>query len=235
MKPSSKISGGERRDSIIRAARNVFASKGFNGTTTRELAQAAGVSEALIFRHFPTKEALYSAIVTSVFDGERTRFRERFESLTPSTATLVVLVYELVQWLLDRKQDVEHYPFFRLIIRSLLDEGEFTRAAIQAGPARWVNKVAESIDVARSTGDMLDAPAKPGLTGWLVHHLITGIMLHNLPGEAVIDYGVSQAELVREVVQFSLRGIGLKEEAFQRCWKEIVSNREAASEGRPGS
>ncbi|MFN2456467.1 MAG: helix-turn-helix domain-containing protein, partial [Pyrinomonadaceae bacterium] len=41
----------------------VFSERGFRGTTTREIARAAGVSEAIIFRHFATKEELYSAIL----------------------------------------------------------------------------------------------------------------------------------------------------------------------------
>src|SRR3982751_6379649 len=65
MKSSSKLSGEERRQAIIRAVRRVFAEKGFHGTTTRELAEAAGVSEALLFKHFPNKEALYSAMQLS--------------------------------------------------------------------------------------------------------------------------------------------------------------------------
>jgi AcrR family transcriptional regulator len=48
---------------LIAAAAALFAAKGFNGTTTREIARAAGVSEALVFKHFPTKRALYAAIL----------------------------------------------------------------------------------------------------------------------------------------------------------------------------
>lgn len=64
MKPSnSRISGRERKASIIEAATVLFAAKGFNGTKTREIAQRAGVSEALVFKHFPTKNHLYAAIL----------------------------------------------------------------------------------------------------------------------------------------------------------------------------
>ena len=48
---------------ILNVAVNLFSRKGFSGTTTREIAQAAGVSEAMVFRHFATKEELYSAIL----------------------------------------------------------------------------------------------------------------------------------------------------------------------------
>ena len=53
----------ERREQIVEAAMRCFADRGFEGTTTRMLARAAGVSEGLIFRHFPTKKSLYRAII----------------------------------------------------------------------------------------------------------------------------------------------------------------------------
>jgi TetR/AcrR family transcriptional regulator len=59
----NRTSAAERQASIISAAASLFAAKGFNGTTTREIAQKAGISEALVFKHFPTKRALYAAIL----------------------------------------------------------------------------------------------------------------------------------------------------------------------------
>ncbi|MGH7363167.1 MAG: TetR/AcrR family transcriptional regulator [Candidatus Methylomirabilales bacterium] len=59
----NRISAPERRQSIIQAALTLFSQKGFRGTTTREIAREAEVSEATIFKHFATKETLYSAII----------------------------------------------------------------------------------------------------------------------------------------------------------------------------
>ena len=58
-----RMSAEDRRFSIIRAAMDVFARLGFKGTTTKEIAEASGISEAIIFRHFATKHDLYSAII----------------------------------------------------------------------------------------------------------------------------------------------------------------------------
>jgi len=62
--PSPRIPAAARKASIIRSAAAIFGEKGFNGTKTREIAARAGVSEALIFKHFPSKEDLYAAILT---------------------------------------------------------------------------------------------------------------------------------------------------------------------------
>jgi AcrR family transcriptional regulator len=60
---TARMAGEERRLQIARVAVSLFSNKGFQGTTTREIAQAAGVSEAMVFRHFATKEELYAAIL----------------------------------------------------------------------------------------------------------------------------------------------------------------------------
>ena len=56
MKSTSKISGDERRASIIKASQSVFVEKGFNGTTTRELAEAARVSEGFCSSTFRARK-----------------------------------------------------------------------------------------------------------------------------------------------------------------------------------
>jgi AcrR family transcriptional regulator len=53
----------ERREAVLRAGMMVFADRGYNGTPTAEVAKAAGISHAYLFRLFPTKAALVQAIV----------------------------------------------------------------------------------------------------------------------------------------------------------------------------
>src|SRR5213080_4315618 len=60
---ASRMAGEERRLQILRVAMSLFSQRGFRGTTTKEIARAASVSEAMVFRHFATKEELYSAIL----------------------------------------------------------------------------------------------------------------------------------------------------------------------------
>ncbi|HEX9918922.1 MAG TPA: TetR/AcrR family transcriptional regulator [Pyrinomonadaceae bacterium] len=60
---SGRMAGEDRRKQILLVAMRLFSQHGFRGTTTKEIAQAAGVSEAMVFRHFANKEELYSAII----------------------------------------------------------------------------------------------------------------------------------------------------------------------------
>jgi TetR/AcrR family transcriptional regulator len=53
----------ERRQQILTAAAELFAHRGFAGTTTRQIAAAVGTTETVLFRHFPTKASLYAAIL----------------------------------------------------------------------------------------------------------------------------------------------------------------------------
>ena len=53
----------ERRVQILDAAAGLFSRRGFAGTTTREIAAAIGTTETVLFRHFPTKQSLYAAIL----------------------------------------------------------------------------------------------------------------------------------------------------------------------------
>ena len=57
------MSGEDRRRQLIEVAIDMFSRRGFGGTTTKEIAGAAGVTEAIIFRHFATKEDFYKAIL----------------------------------------------------------------------------------------------------------------------------------------------------------------------------
>src|SRR5271166_6656252 len=60
---AGRMNAGDRRRQLLDAALELFSRKGFDGATTKEIAAAAGVNEAIIFRHFPNKQALYTAVV----------------------------------------------------------------------------------------------------------------------------------------------------------------------------
>src|SRR5579872_4556577 len=59
----SRLAATDRRRQLLETALDLFSRKGFEGTTTKEIAASAGVTEAIIFRHFPSKQALYTAVL----------------------------------------------------------------------------------------------------------------------------------------------------------------------------
>src|ERR1035437_1511934 len=67
-----RLPAGDRRLQLVETALDFFSRKGFGGTTTKEIAAAAGVTEAIIFRHFPTKQDLYNAVLDHHHDSGRT-------------------------------------------------------------------------------------------------------------------------------------------------------------------
>lgn len=60
-------SSQEAQELLLSAARQVFAARGYAHSSTREIAEAAGVSEALLFRYFGTKAKLFEAAVVGPF------------------------------------------------------------------------------------------------------------------------------------------------------------------------
>jgi TetR/AcrR family transcriptional regulator len=70
----ARMPGEDRRRQLLKVAIESFAQNGFSGTKTKEIAAAAGVSEAILFRHFASKEDLYHAILDekeATMGGER--------------------------------------------------------------------------------------------------------------------------------------------------------------------
>ncbi len=67
--PKKRMAAEDRRAQIVDVALRLFSEKGFSGTRTREIADGAGISEALIFRHFESKEQLYNEALRETLKG----------------------------------------------------------------------------------------------------------------------------------------------------------------------
>lgn len=72
---STRLSASDRRQQILEVASGLFARKGYQGATTREIAEQAGVNEALLFRHFPNKENLYWTMIEELCNARGRRHR----------------------------------------------------------------------------------------------------------------------------------------------------------------
>jgi AcrR family transcriptional regulator len=110
-----------KRQEILKAAMELFAEKGFRGTTTRDLATQADVNEAIIFRYFTNKSALYRAILEEkVHQGHEERYKE-VEQLAKVNDPRTFLEFLGNKFFERHEQDG---TFMRLLLFSALERHE---------------------------------------------------------------------------------------------------------------
>ncbi|MBI5322773.1 MAG: TetR/AcrR family transcriptional regulator [Bradyrhizobium sp.] len=215
-----------RRQLILGAAKRCFARNGFAGTTTKSVAAAAAISEGLLFKHFPSKAALYAEILAEECEADPEL--AHLLGQEPSTATLVELVRGMVGHFVNisNGSDQEEAQRLRFMAASHLEDGEFARLlygkiADLIGPT-----FVTSLERAVEAGDASEIPGEPLNLFWFAHHAVLTAALTRLPGTPCLEYGDATV-LERQLCQFILRGIGLNEAA-------IASHLDRALSSTPG-
>ena len=204
-----RLQAEERRAAIIAAIRPLIASKGLSGTTTKEMAAAAGVSEALIFKHFPTKQALYEAIVHSGAAGEPEL--ERLLDMTPSTATLVHIISLLVRHfavevpLNVKGKQSEH----RFALTDLLQDGQLARLRYDWIAHNVQPLFAACVQAAEVAGDLVASPIPAENRLWFAEHLGSMFASLHMDGRPAVSYAGASGDLAGQLTWFLLRGIGI--------------------------
>jgi TetR/AcrR family transcriptional regulator, transcriptional repressor of aconitase len=223
---NKRLPAFDRRAAIIEAVRPLVARKGLSGTSTKEMAAAAGVSEALIFRHFPSKQALYDAIVQSGAGGNPAI--ERLLSLSPSTATLVQIIRLLVRnFVEDVPGDVDgKLARHRMLLTSVMHDGEFARLSYD-----WVQHnvqplFAASVKAAEAAGDLVPSPIPPENRLWFAEHLGSMFASLQLNENLNVPYASGAADRADQMTWFLLRGIG-----FTDCALAALSDKHPAKKG----
>lgn len=175
IKGSPRIPGKARKAGIIASAASLFAEKGFNGTKTKEIAARAGVSEALIFKHFPSKEDLYAAILAE-------------ESPVPA-------LLSSVKNLAEKRKDVEVFhliantivggapdqELMRLILFSALEGHELSDMFFQNHIRVFYDFLAGYIQQRIDEGAFQPLPpliAARSFMGMLIYHRLLTVLFH---------------------------------------------------------
>jgi AcrR family transcriptional regulator len=201
-----------RRQLILGAAKRCFARHGFAGTTTKSVAAAAAISEGLLFKHFPSKAALYAEILAEECEADPDLAHLLGQG--PSTGTLVELVKGMVRHFLQVSEGPdEEAQRLRLMTTSHLDDGEFARL-LYAKVGDLIGPVfTASLDRAVAAGDASRIGTEPLNLFWFAHHTVLMAALSRLPAVPCLAYG-NAADVERQLCQFLLRGIGLNEAAI---------------------
>ena len=210
-----RLSTEQRRRQVISAAMRLFSSKGFDGTSTREIAQAAGINEALIFRHFQTKEDLYWAVVSSRIQaaGRQEKIRQYLSSSHPDATEVLAAIAEN---LLDRTS--EDADLTRLLLFSALRNSELSENFFRTYMAGIYDALAGFIRQGIGKGQFRKIDpmvAARGFMGMISSH----ILLEELLGGS--RNTVSPRILGRQIADLWLNGMSLAtskdlEESFAR-------------------
>jgi TetR/AcrR family transcriptional regulator, transcriptional repressor of aconitase len=204
-----------RRELILSAAKRCFARHGFAGTTTKSVAAAAAISEGLLFKHFPTKSALYAEILAEECEADPGLIQ--LLGLEPSTETLVILVRGMVGHFRHATDapDREEVQRLRLMVSSQLDDGEFARLLFEKIGVLIGPVFTASLERAVAAGDASKVGRAPLNLFWFAHHTVLMAAVARLPVVPCLDYGnASASDLERQICEFILRGIGLNETAI---------------------
>src|ERR1700749_2550426 len=203
-----------RRQLILGAAKRCFARNGFAGTTTKSVAAAAAISEALLFKHFPSKAALYAEILAEECEADPELAHLR--GLAPPTAALVELMQGMVRHFMhvsDGPDQEEECQRLRLMATSHLKDGEFARL-LYAKVEKLIGAMfADSLEAAIAAGDAVRIGSGPINLFWDAHYTVLSAALPPLPGVPCLSSG-HVADRDRQLCEFLLRGIGLKEAAI---------------------
>lgn len=215
-----KIRGHERKQAIVEAARPLFAKNGLRGTSVREIARAADVSEALLYKHFASKEDLYEEVIDYAGKVSATRIKN-LKELEAGTEALVVRIYCLVRVILLEVPGLrdEQRWHERILYRSLLGDTKYARMHFERLRGLVEEGMNECLDSAAEAGDLEAVPIGNLNRMWFVHHLAMALNLSHLSDEPAFEYEGSKEELLEQAVLFCLRGIGMTESAIQRTFQ----------------
>jgi len=188
-----------RREQIACAAAALFARKGFDGVTTREIARKAGVSEAMLYRHFPTKEALYTEII-------RQKVRVRPDAV--GTEALARGDDEEVLKAVARsffRQMEEDPTILRLMLHSALGDHELASVFLKGRETAMLDFLLEYIVRRQGEGafrKMDPAAAVRAFIGMFFHYIMVS-ELFDVPRR----FQVPKGRAIDEFVRIFLRGV----------------------------
>ena len=200
----ARMAGDERRLQILRIAMRLFSQRGFGGTTTKEIALAAGVSEAMVFRHFATKKELYSAILDhkACIHDTMDPIQVVAEAIARKDDQAVFAGLALDA--LDRHDcDPE---FHRLLLHSALEEHELAQMFWEKFVTRVYRILGSYIRERQRDGAIIDVEplvVVRAFVGMVIHHSLN----NNLWDRKRILLKISNEVAAREFANILMHGI----------------------------
>ena len=114
-KPSGRLRKAERKRQLLQHAKQLFVTRGYQDTTTKQIAEAAGVTEPVLYRHFDTKKALFLEVLEEVRGATLRRWHAETGGITDPLAKL----HAITDMYLGSTR--EHAVEFRIMHRTLIE------------------------------------------------------------------------------------------------------------------
>ena len=164
-----RFSAEDRRQQIIDVATELFAAQGYDGTTTREIAQRASVNEAIIFRHFSSKEELYWEIIEQKIrnGGGKVRLLEMLNAGEDPRTTFV----NISERILRRRS--EDQSLSRLLLFSALENHRLSARFFKVYVAEYYEAISDYIQKKIDEGTFRKVDpvlAARGFLGLVIYH-----------------------------------------------------------------
>jgi AcrR family transcriptional regulator len=167
--PQTRFSSADRREQILEVATGLFAQQGFQGTTTKVIAEKSGVTEALIFRHFPSKEELYWAVIERKIDSAAPleRLLQNLEAGGDDLDVLSRVAFEVLE---RRAKD---QTLSRLLLYSALEKHELSERFFRNYIANYFEVLARFVRQGIAAGRFRKVDpllAARGFLGMVIYH-----------------------------------------------------------------
>ncbi|TWB25663.1 TetR family transcriptional regulator [Nitrospirillum bahiense] len=208
-----RLLSADRRALILEAAIRVFAEHGFDGAKTHRIAAEAQVSEALIFRHFPSKETLYRSVLRKLIRDQNEAFKAVGE-LSPDAAGLITMMRNYFGNCL-RGSLTPNPNAIRILYASLAGDGTYARLTYRRSLRLSLPSLIDALAGARAAGDLVGAPIDPINIVAMLEHLGSNVTVARMREPHLVQYAGTEDQLLEQMILFCGRGIGLREEVIQ--------------------
>ena len=202
-----RMSGDKRREQILQTAFELFSRKGFSGTTTKDIAKAAGVSEAMVFKHFTSKDELYGALLDAktCAEGLHQYPWEQNEALQAAMEAKddFGVFYNFARQTLEKHQT--DIAFMRMIFYSALEEHELADKFFSDFVGQIYEFLGGYLRKRQREGAFRKMNPKiiiRAFLGMLIHHSLNNILWDK--NRRILD--ISNEEAARNFADIILRG-----------------------------
>ncbi|MGQ0628872.1 MAG: TetR/AcrR family transcriptional regulator [Phycisphaerales bacterium] len=193
----SRMPAAKRKEQLLNAAARVFSRRGYAGTTTAELAKAAGITEPIIYRHFKGKRELFIALVERTGQDTIGDWETALSDARDPAERLARLLAH--NPMVASKGRVT----YRVIVQAMMEvEDEPTREALQQHIQMLKNFVKHEVEQAQSSGQV-SKRFSPEISAWALIHLALGYGILDalkVPGQGTDKHGAHVADVIGQLM-----------------------------------